>query len=114
MEQQPDEPLNRIEINSYGEFYNVPRQIRVNFNGQWYYLSSGFDDTIDDYADFYDVYILPFSEEEMKGYYWTKLTDNDYIGRITIADLGLDSSKRKSIDGKAFAHMVKKVDRSRK
>ncbi len=96
---------DRILIN-YGEFYNFPRQIDFQFRGQWFYMASDFDEEKDDYPDFYDVYLLPFNpKEKMKvtPFYWTELTKDDYLGRIPISEVGLDESKRRSIDAEAFA-----------
>jgi hypothetical protein len=73
---------DRIPI-TYGEFYDFPRQIRFQFKGEWFYLSSSFEEEKDDYPDFYDVYLLPFrSEEEIKSkpYYWTELSSKDHLG----------------------------------
>src|SRR5690349_7362857 len=45
---------------TYGEFYDVPRQILFCIGDVWYFLRSYFDDEKDDYAKVYDVYRLPF------------------------------------------------------
>lgn len=47
-----------------GEFYDVPRQIQVQFEGEWYFLRSYFNDEQGDYSSFYEVYHLPFRTED--------------------------------------------------
>lgn len=90
---------------TYGEFYDVPRMIRFPFEGEWYFLRSEFDEEKDEYADFYDIYRLPLrSEEEIRAEptYWKALGKDAHIGRIPVAGIGLDESRRKSIDARAF------------
>ena len=90
----------------YGEFYDYPRMVEFSFSGQWYFLSSAFDEQTDDYPDYYEVYLLPFhSKEEIKAQprYWTDLNRASHLGRIAIAEVGLDPTRRQSIDGRAFA-----------
>jgi hypothetical protein len=95
---------NRIPF-TYGEFYDLPRMLRFQFEGEWYFLRSEFDEKEDEYTDFYDVYRLPFrSEEEIRAnpHYWMNLGDEAHLGRIAIAEVGLDETRRQSIDGCAF------------
>lgn len=90
---------------TYGEFYDRPRMIEFQFEGEWYFLRSKFDEEKDEYADFYDVYRLPIhSEEEIraKPFYWTNLDNDAYLGRIPIVEIGLDETRRRSIDARAF------------
>lgn len=90
---------------TYGEFYDVPRMIRFSFEGEWYFLRSEFDEGADEYSDFYDIYRLPFrTEEEIAAdpHYWANLGDEARLGRIGVADLGLDETRRQSIDARAF------------
>jgi len=90
---------------TYGEFYDVPRMVRFQFDGEWYFLRSEFDEEADEYTDFYDVYRLPFrSDEEIRATpeYWMNLGDDAHLGRIPIADIGLDFRRRNSLDAGAF------------
>lgn len=91
---------NAIPI-TYGEFYDVPRMIRFQLGGQWYFLLSHFNEEKDEYADFYDVYLLPFrSEAEFtsKPNYWAELDSAVHLGQIPIGEIGLDETRRRSID----------------
>ena len=40
---------------TYGEFYDVPRMLGFQFEGERYFLRSEFDEEKDEYTDFYDV-----------------------------------------------------------
>lgn len=96
--------MNSIPI-TYGEFYDVPRMIRFQHSGQWYFLRSEFDEEKDDYTDYYEVYLLPFhSEEELKSNpnYWMELNKALHLGRISIREVGLDQTRRRSIDAEAM------------
>jgi hypothetical protein len=96
--------MNPIPI-TYGEFYDVPRMIQLRFGGQWYFLRSHFDEGNDEYNDYYDVYLLPFrSEDEFKANpnYWTELEKASHLGRVPIREVGLDQTRRRSIDGDAM------------
>ena len=95
---------NRLSI-TYGEFYDFPRMIRFQFGPSWYFLRSFFDEEQDDYSDFYDVFLLPFSSEEefqLNQNYWMELSKATHLGRISISMIGLDETRRKSIDAQAF------------
>lgn len=92
--------MNTIPI-TYGEFYDVPRMIRFQLGGQWYFMRSHFDEEKDEYTDFYDVYLLPFhSEDEFKSNpnYWRELSKASHLGRIPIGEVGLDETRRRNID----------------
>jgi hypothetical protein len=83
--------------------------IQFQHGGQWYFMRSHFDDGKDDYADFYDVYLLPFrSEDEYKSNptYWNELSNAFHLGRIPINEVGLDHTRRQSIDGDAMGNWL--------
>ena len=95
---------NGIPI-QYGEFYDFPRQIEFRHEGNWYFLRSEFDEDKDEYNEYYDVYLFPFrSEEEIKTNpcYWMQLSREHYLGRIPIVEVGLDETRRRSIDADAM------------
>ena len=90
--------MDRLPI-TYGEFYDFPRMVRFPLEDEWFFLRSEFDDDKDDYADFYKVYRLPFrSEEEIKSHpdYWMELSGAEYLGRIAVAEVGFDKTRRHS------------------
>jgi hypothetical protein len=86
----------------YGEFHDVPRQIRFHFDGKWYFLRSYFVEERDDYDDAYDVYLLPHrtaAEIEADPLYWMTLSNAMHLGRIPITELRLDQTRRQTLDG---------------
>lgn len=96
--------LDRIPFR-YGEFNDMPRMIDFEFRGEWFYLSSDFDSGRDDYSEFYNVYLLPYTSHEefdANPHYWMDLSKASYLGQISIADVGLDETLRKSIDAHNF------------
>ena len=96
--------MNTIPI-TYGEFYDVPRMIRFQFGGEWYFMRSYFNEEQDDYNDFYDVYLLPFhSEDEFKSNpnYWMNLSKALHLGRMPVDEVGLDETRRRSINADAM------------
>jgi hypothetical protein len=91
---------NTVPI-TYGEFYDVPRMVSFQLNGNWFFMRSFFDEERDDYADFYDVYLLPFRcEADLRAHpdYWMELDKSIHLGRIAIAEVGLDATRRQTID----------------
>lgn len=68
-------------------------------------MRSYFDEEKDDYNDLYDVYLLPFhSEDEFKSHpnYWKELTNVFHLGRIPTSEVGLDETRRRTIDADAM------------
>ena len=92
--------MKRIPF-EYREFYDSPRMITFEFGGAWYVLDSPFDEDKGDYPDTYDVYK---SKSEFKSHpsNWKELDRAEFLGKLPIADIGLDETRRKSIDAPAF------------
>jgi hypothetical protein len=89
----------------YWDFHDFPRMIELETGGQCYLLDSPYDEIDNKYLDYYGVSLIPLHwKEEMtsNSEYWCNLTEKDYLGRIPIAELGLDDTRRNSIDGRAF------------
>ena len=78
---------------TYGEFCDFPRMIEFQFKGVWYFLRSHFDEAKDDYNDYYDVYRLPYSEQEILAnpLYFTDLSKAEHLGQIPVKKIGLTS-----------------------
>lgn len=90
---------------TYGEFNDFPRMIRFRLGEEWFFLRSEFDEEVDDYRESYDVFRLPFhSEEEFVSHpnYWMEVSRAESLGRIPIAEIGFDETRRQSIDARAF------------
>lgn len=103
--------MERIPF-QYVEFSDVPRCITFEFGGAWYFLDSSFDEEKDDYPDHYNVFRLPDPAEDLWGSvkthpnFWAELDRTDHLGTIPIAKIGLDESRRKSIDARAFSNWL--------
>lgn len=92
--------IERINI-AYGEFYDFPRMLRFQVGDRWYFLRSYFDDQRDDYADVYDVYLLPFRSDtdfESQPTYWVELEGAVHLGQVPVTEIGLDPTRRLSIE----------------
>ena len=95
---------DRIPI-EYGEFYDWPRQITFPLEDEWFLLRSYFDEEKDEYSDTYDVYLLPFrSRDEFEAHpdFWMPMAAAVQLGQIPVTQIGLDESRRRSIDGRAI------------
>ena len=99
---------DRIAI-TYGEFYDVPRMIRFECGGNWYFLRSYFDEELDDYSEVYEVYRLPFQSEsgiQSAPEFFMELDNAEHLGQIAVGDIGLDESRRASIDAHLFTEWL--------
>jgi hypothetical protein len=86
---------------TYGEFHDFPRMIQFQLGEEWFFLRSYFDEERDEYADVFDVYLLPFrSEDDVRAnpYFWTELRDAVHLGQIPVWEIGLDETRRRTID----------------
>jgi hypothetical protein len=84
---------------------NDPLRVR----GKWYFMRSYFNEESDSYADFYDVYVLPFeSELEVKSNpnFWLDLSGAVHLGQIRITEVGLDETRRQTLDGDAIQNWL--------
>jgi hypothetical protein len=66
-----------------------------------------FDAELDDYPDFYRVYLLPELKEEDLPTDWTTLRSRAtrYLGEISVGQVHFDPSKRQSIDVAIFKEL---------
>ena len=99
---------NMIPI-SYGEFYDFPRMIQFQIDQDCYFLRSYFDEIKVDYAELYDVYLLSFQSGDafkQNPYFWVELNEAVHLGQIPVKELGLDETRRKSIDGSHIKHWL--------
>jgi hypothetical protein len=96
--------MERIPI-EYGEFYDLPRQITFQSGEEWFLLRSYFDEEKDEYSEVYDVYLLPFrSKDDFEAHpsFWMPLDTAVHLGQIPVAGVGLDETRRRSIDARAI------------
>jgi hypothetical protein len=84
----------------YREFYDVPRIFLVRIGERDLLFTGLFDESLDEYPDFYDVYLMPpLGEDELRGS-WVNLHEKATrrLGRIPVTEVGFDTTRRKEID----------------
>ena len=84
---------------SYRGYYDVPRVIvLVLADGRRILLESRFDEVVDQYDDYYDVYLL-LDEAALDGS-WERLAEYtpEILGRVAVVDVRFDSTRRDEID----------------
>jgi hypothetical protein len=92
----------------YLGFWDVPRNFIVRYRGNTLLFDSAFDETLDDYWDFYKVYVLPPIRDDELPKDWTILPARatGYLGEVPIAQVQFDPSRRESIDSAVLDEMM--------
>ena len=97
----------------YSGFYDVPLAFVVWHDEKQFLFLRDFDETLDDYPNFYRVFILPnLSDEEVKNS-WVQIETlaNSFVGEIPVTEINFDSTKRKEIVLKPLENLLDKVAR---
>ncbi len=91
----------------YRDFYDVPRAIVVEWRGGLYLFDCLFDDELEDYEPFYNVYLLPDEVKDSIGSMsWTDLGHRGrLIGRVNTGDIELDVTKREALNASVFERL---------
>jgi hypothetical protein len=87
----------------YREFWDVPRLFIVRHNSRIYLFNSRFDDELDDYPDFYKVYLLQEIDAEAKNWETTITDSTPFLGEVKIEDIKFDATRRREIDSAVLA-----------
>mgnify|MGYP001260955968 CR=1 FL=1 len=89
---------------TYRDFHDVPRAFVVQRNGDLYFFDCPFDPAVDDYPDEYTVYRLPeeFARDKDHIPWDNPSASGKVVGRLPIAAVRLDPSKRVSVDDRIF------------
>jgi hypothetical protein len=85
----------------YVDFYDYPRAIAAKYRGKLLLLQSAFDDELDDYPNFYTVYLLPESAEtQLKAgsCKFLKEVPLHPVAQIPIGSVCFDPTRRKKFD----------------
>jgi hypothetical protein len=93
----------------YRGFWDVPRVFLVNWRDQTILFDCLFDESIEDYPDFYRVFIVPsFTAEELAGS-WADLYEKAIkeIGVVPVQKVVFDPTRRKSIDATLLNELLK-------
>jgi len=84
----------------YRDFWDQPRIFFVCYEGQLILFDCAFDDEIEDYRDFYSVYLMPeLSADDFAGSWaglWRKAVRK--LGETPLNRVHFDPTKRRQID----------------
>lgn len=91
----------------YREFYDVPRIFVFLLEDRWFLMDSPFDDTADEYPDYYVLYELPDDFVVPSGS-WEGLPQVAVraLGRVPLDSVVFDASRRKSIATSTFRGLI--------
>jgi hypothetical protein len=84
----------------YMGFWDVPRIFLVRHQGYQFLFDCPFDDELDDYAEAYQVYLMPEIPDEELPRDWTTLRGRAIrrLGEIPVSKVQFDPTKRRQID----------------
>lgn len=94
----------------YRDFWDVPRAFVARHANIQLYFDCKFDDSIEDYGDSYNVYVLPsIPDAELKSGSWTGLEKRatEFVGIVAIADIHFDPTVRKEADVSVVSPLLK-------
>lgn len=84
----------------YRAFWDVPRIFLTADATGHYLFDCSFDEQLDDYPPFYDVYLMPALNEDLLSRSWSDLPRRALrrLGRASVSDVVFDASRRKEVD----------------
>jgi len=97
----------------YRDFWDQPRIFFVRHEGQLILFDCGFDNEIEDYRDFYSVYLMPeLSADDFAGS-WAGLWRNAArkLGEIPLNRVQFDPTKRRQVDTSVLDTMTSRPAR---
>lgn len=89
---------------TYGDFYDVPRQIILKYREEPYVWLSAFDDQLDDYPDSYQVFLVPLPSRmalSIPGQQFLMEAEQigaKLLGSIPVKEVRFDPSLRRELD----------------
>ena len=102
----PDSASSRWLPILYRGFYDIPRAVLVEYEGDAYLLDCPFDERADKYSDEFAVYGLPESiakaaREPTSS--WIDLAESGtLLGRVPVVQVRFDESRRRFLDSGVF------------
>ncbi|HEX2476129.1 MAG TPA: hypothetical protein VHK01_15365 [Lacipirellulaceae bacterium] len=97
-----------IPIVAYREFYDVPRCFFVAYTSGYAFFDCPFDDLLDDYPDEYRVYFFPNIVNLNLNGSWEAIAEAGVeIGKVPVARVEFDSTRRKSISSDVLEELTK-------
>jgi hypothetical protein len=91
----------------YRGFYDIPRMVAVTLGETTYLLHCPFDESLDDYSPYFDVYQLPAGLEDLQREpAWDELPRmGRRVGRVPVDKVEFDSSRRETISASFLDHL---------
>lgn len=96
----------------YREFYDIPRVFLVKYKEKLFLFESVFKEDIDDYSNYYDIYLMPvLSDEEIEGS-WEHINNKAMkkVGKVPVNEVKFDRTLRKEINTKVLEKISKLYD----
>lgn len=93
----------------YREFYDVPRIFLVRLKDQVFLFESVFDQNVDEYSVFYDVYLLPKLSDQVLDGSWDELSclASRKLGSIPVKSVQFDVTRRKTVETSVLDGLLK-------
>lgn len=89
----------------YRDFWDVPRMVAIDFEDTTYVLDSRFDDTNDEWSNFFTVYRV--SRPVPPDGTWDTVLDGAIeIGRLAVDEVTFDSTKRRALDASVLQTLL--------
>lgn len=84
----------------YLELWDVPRIFLAEWRGRTLLFDCQFNEEVEDYPDFYLVFLVPAFTEERLRRPWHDLYEEaeQSLGRMAIADVLFDPTRQKAVD----------------
>ena len=84
----------------YVDYWDVPRVFIAADSAGTYLLECRFDDQLDEYPDFYEVFAMPALDDELLSRPWADLSHHALgrLGRVLVSEIRFDASRRKEVD----------------
>ena len=84
----------------YRDFWDVPRIFLARYDGKLFLFDCAFDETTEDFPDFYQVYILPNLDEKELADSWAHLSSRAIhcFDKVPIERIRFDPTRRREID----------------
>jgi hypothetical protein len=95
----------------YFSFWDVPRTFAFERGGNVYVLTSEFDDDLDEYPDDYEVFVVSDIGNLSEVSDWKSIEPlpKAPIGRVPVASVQFDESRRKYVDG-SFLETIRRPE----
>lgn len=89
----------------YRDFYDIPRAVIVEWNGQTYLFDCLFDPSLDEYQDIYSVYRVPFDLlANLDDGSWTDLGHRcEFVASVAVRCVEFDQTRRSAMNSRVFS-----------